>query len=253
MRAQHEMLCDLAIAETARDAGEDLLLTTGQQDRLRLARMVRRRLHRCQRFATRSDDGIDITVPGEVRAALQRDELRAWNRGRDLTPEPVRHGAVVATMHDQRRPADEGKLHAYVESIDETQQGGSGVGGRRLPLEPCEAFVLGSFGTSEEDVTEQARAESPMRVYRSEMASATSGAVIAAPSAYDPYSTRRSTRSGNAAANAMAVQLPLEPPMSVTRSSSSSSRSARSVATSPSMVRSDSRIVRSDMPTPSWS
>ena len=168
MRAQHELLCDLAIAETARDAGEDLTLTTGQQDRLRLARMVRRRLHRCQRFAARADDGIGVTVPGEVRAPLQRDERRAWNRGRDLTPEPVRHGAIVATMHDQRRPADEGKVRAYVEAIDETQQGGSGLGGRRLPLEPCEAFVLRRVGTTEEDVTEQARAESPMRAYRRE-------------------------------------------------------------------------------------
>ena len=105
-------------------------------------------------------------MPGEVRAPLQRDECRAWNRGRDLTPEPVRHGAVVATMHDQRRLADEGKLRAYVEAIDETQQGGSGLGGRRLPLKPCEAFVLRRVGTTEEDVTEQARAESPMRSYR---------------------------------------------------------------------------------------
>ena len=88
MRAQHELLCDLAIAETARDAGENLTLTTGQQGRLRLARMVRRRLHRCQRFAARADDRIGVTVPGEVRAPLQRDECRAWNRGRDLTPEP---------------------------------------------------------------------------------------------------------------------------------------------------------------------
>ena len=163
MRAQHELLCDLAIAETARDAREDLTLTTGQQDRLRLARLVWRRLHRCQHFAARADDGIGVTVPGEVRAPLQRDERRPWNRGRDLTPEPVRHGAVVATMHDQRRPADEGKVRAYIEAIDETQQGGSGLGGRRLPLEPCEAFVLRRVGTTEEDVTEQARAQSPMR------------------------------------------------------------------------------------------
>jgi hypothetical protein len=101
MRAQHELPCDLAIAAAARDAGEDLALTTGQRDRLRPARMVRRRLHRCQRFAARADHGIGVTVPRAVRAALQRDERRAWNRGRDLTPQPVRHGAVVATMHDQ--------------------------------------------------------------------------------------------------------------------------------------------------------
>jgi len=166
MRAQHELLGDLAIAETARDTGEDLTLTTGQQDRLRLARIVRRRLQRCQHLAARADDGIDITVPGEVRPPLQRDERRPWNRGRDLTPEPVRHGAVVATMHDQRRPADEGKVRAHVEAIHETQQGGSGLGGRRLPLKPCEAFVLRRVGTTEEDVAEEARAESPMRAYR---------------------------------------------------------------------------------------
>ncbi len=63
--------------------------------------LVLRRLRRCQRFAARADHGIDITVPREVRAPLQRDERRARNRGRDLTPEPKRHGAVVATMHDQ--------------------------------------------------------------------------------------------------------------------------------------------------------
>ena len=92
-----------------------------------------------------------------------------------------------------------------------------------------------------------------MRAYRRKIASDTAGAVIAAPSEYDPYNTRRPTRSGNAAANAMAVQLPHEPPMSDTRSSSSPSSSARSVATSPSMVRSESRTIRSDMPTPSRS
>ena len=119
MRAQHELPCDLTIAETACDAGENLTLTTGQRDWLPLAGMVRRRLPRCQRFAARADDGIGVTVPGEVRAPLQRDERRAWNRGRDLAPEPVRHCAIVATMHDQRRRADEGKVLAYVEAIDE--------------------------------------------------------------------------------------------------------------------------------------
>src|SRR6476646_8427623 len=145
--AKQQLLCDLAVAETARDAGEDLTLTTGQQNPLRLARIVRRRLPRCQRFAARADDGIDITVPGEVRAPLQRDKRRARNRGRDLTPKPERHRAVVATMHNQRRPADEGKLRANVEAVDQPKQGG---------------------GPREEHVTEQARAESPMRAYRRE-------------------------------------------------------------------------------------
>ena len=130
--------------------------------------MVRRRLHRSQRFAARANHGIDITVPREVRAPLQRDECRARNRGRDLAPEPERHGAVVATMHDQRRRADEGKVRAYVEAIDETQQRGSGLGGRRLPLDLREAFVLRRVGPTEEHVAEQARAESPMRTYRAE-------------------------------------------------------------------------------------
>jgi hypothetical protein len=39
MRAQYELFCDLAIAETAREADEDLTLTTGRRDRFRLARM----------------------------------------------------------------------------------------------------------------------------------------------------------------------------------------------------------------------
>jgi hypothetical protein len=85
------------------------------------------------------------------------------------------------------------------------------------------------------------------------IASATSRVVISAPFAYDPYRTRRSTRSGKAAANAIAVQPPDEPPMSDTRSSSNASTSACSVAASRSRVRSDSRTVRSDLPTPSRS
>src|SRR6476661_984862 len=130
MRAEHQLLRDLAIAESACDAGENFTLTTGQQDRLRSARFVRRRLRRCQHFATRAYDGFGVAVPREVRASLQRDEYRAWNRGSDLTPEPVRHRTVVAPMHHQRRRADEGKLVADVEAIDETQQRGSGLGGR---------------------------------------------------------------------------------------------------------------------------
>ena len=94
MRAQHELLCDLAIAETARDAGEDLTLTAGHQDRLRLARMVRRPLHRCQRFAACADDGIGVTVPGEVRAwasprtveTSPRGRDRRWGQNSDATP-----------------------------------------------------------------------------------------------------------------------------------------------------------------------
>ncbi len=147
VRAKHQLLCDLAVAETARDAGEDLTLTTGQQNPLRLARIVRRRLPRCQRFAARADDGIDITVPREVRAPLQRDKRRARNRGRDLTPKPERHRAVVATMHDERRLADEGKLRANVEAVHETQQGGGSLGARRLPLKPREAVVFRRVGT----------------------------------------------------------------------------------------------------------
>ena len=41
MRAQYQLLCDLAIAQTARYAGEDLTLTTGQQDLLRLGCILR--------------------------------------------------------------------------------------------------------------------------------------------------------------------------------------------------------------------
>ena len=59
-------------------------------------------------------------MPREVCAALQRNECRAGNRGRDLTPQPIWHRAVVATMHDERRPADEGKMRAYIEAVDET-------------------------------------------------------------------------------------------------------------------------------------
>ena len=108
MRAQHQLPCDFAIAETARDAGEDLALTIGQRDGPRPARLARRRLQRRERFAARADDRIDITVPGEVRAAVQRDERRAWNRCGDFTPEPVWHRTIAASMHDQRRGADEG-------------------------------------------------------------------------------------------------------------------------------------------------
>ena len=119
VRAQHELLCDLAVAQTAGDVGEDLPLTTGKQGRLRLALTARRRLHRSQRFTARTDDRVGVAVPGEVRAALQRDERRAWNPGRHLAPEPVRHCAVVAPVHNQRRRADEAQVGAYLEPIDE--------------------------------------------------------------------------------------------------------------------------------------
>ena len=121
MRAQHQLLCDFAIAQSPRDAGENLAFTLGQQHLFRLVRTVRRRLRGCQCFAARANHGIDITVPREVRAPLQRDERRARNRSRDLTPEPKRHGAVVATVHHQCRRANKGKVRAYVEAIDEDQ------------------------------------------------------------------------------------------------------------------------------------
>src|SRR6476619_1643770 len=94
VRTQHQLLCDLAVAQTPRDAREDLTLTDGQRDVLRLACVVRRRLSRCQCLAARADDRIDVTVPREVRAALQWDQRRARNRGRDLTAAPERHRAV---------------------------------------------------------------------------------------------------------------------------------------------------------------
>ena len=70
----------------------------------------------------------------------------------------------------------------YVKTIDEARQGGSGLGGRRLPLEPCEAFMLRSIDTTEKDVTEQARAESPMRTHRSQYRVSDVRSRIAAPS-----------------------------------------------------------------------
>jgi hypothetical protein len=50
-------------------------------------------------------------------------------------------------MHDQCRRADERKLRADVEAIDETKQRGGGLGGRRLPLKACEPLVLRSIGS----------------------------------------------------------------------------------------------------------
>jgi hypothetical protein len=120
MRAQHQLLGDLAIGQTARDAAQDLPLTTGQQDRLRLVHGGRRCLRR-QRLATSADNGVDVVVPREVRAALQRDERRARDRCRDRTPQPVGHRAVVAAMHDQRRPADKRKVVTDVEPIHQIQ------------------------------------------------------------------------------------------------------------------------------------
>src|SRR4051812_24087221 len=128
--------------------------------------MARRRLHRPQRLAARADDGICVSVPGKVRAALQRRECRARNRGRDLTPEPGRDSVVVATMYDERPLADEGKVCTYVKAIDHIQQRRSGLGGSGLTLQPCEVFPVGIVGSTEKDVTEQARAQPPMRAYR---------------------------------------------------------------------------------------
>jgi hypothetical protein len=120
MRTQHQLLCDLTIAETPCHAGENLTLTFGQQDLLRVACIVRRRLARCERFAARADDGLDITMPREVGTPLQRNECRTRYRGRDLPPESVRYRAVLATMDDQRGLPDEGKVRTYVKAIDET-------------------------------------------------------------------------------------------------------------------------------------
>ena len=137
-------------------------LATPPQGRLELARIGWPRLLLCQRLAARANDGIDVTVPREVRTALQRNECRTGNRGCYLTPEPVRHGTVVATVYDRRRLADEWKVGANVEPIDEAQQRGCRFCRRRLALQPCEAFLFRGVCTTEEDVTEQARAESPM-------------------------------------------------------------------------------------------
>src|SRR6478752_971866 len=107
-------------------------------------------------------------MPWEVSAALQRDERRVRDCGRDLTPQPVRHGAVVSTMHDHYRNADVGEVYPYVKSVDETQQRSSGLGVRRLALGPGKALMLRRIGSTEEDVAEQTRAESPMRAHRCE-------------------------------------------------------------------------------------
>jgi hypothetical protein len=85
-------------------------LATPPQARLELARIGWPRLLLCQRLAARANDGIDVTVPREVRTALQRNECRTGNRGCYLTPEPVRHGTVVATVYDRRRLADKWKV-----------------------------------------------------------------------------------------------------------------------------------------------
>lgn len=87
------------------------------------------------------------------------------NRGRNPAAQPVGHGAVVASMHDERRRSDVGKVRAYVEAVDESQQCGGGLGGRGLPLQPGEVLML---GTAEEEVAEKTGAESPMRLHRSE-------------------------------------------------------------------------------------
>ena len=65
-------------------------------------------------------------------------------------------------MHNRRRLPDERKIGADIEAIDETQQRGGRLRGGRLALQPCEAFLFRGVCTTEEDVTEQARAESPM-------------------------------------------------------------------------------------------
>ena len=65
-------------------------------------------------------------------------------------------------MYDRSRLADEWKVGANVEPIDEAQQCGCRFCRRRLALQPCEAFLFRGVRTTEEDVTEQARAESPM-------------------------------------------------------------------------------------------
>ena len=94
-------------------------------------------------------------MPREVRTALQRSECRAGNRGCYLTPEPARHGTVVATVYDRRRLVDEWKVGANVEPIDEAQQRGCRFCRRRLALQPCEAFLFRGLCNTEEDVTEQ--------------------------------------------------------------------------------------------------
>jgi hypothetical protein len=158
VRAEHQVRRDLAITETARHTREDFALTDRKNllDLLLLAPVARCLLHRSQRFAACANNGIGVTVPWKVRASFQRDECCAGNRGRDLAPEPVRHGTVVTPMHHQRWRADERKVVANIEAIDESQYCGRGFGRRRLTLQPTEAFVLVSVGSAEKDIAEKA-------------------------------------------------------------------------------------------------
>lgn len=157
VRAEHQLLRDFAITETACQASEDFTLTN-RKDLLDLllARAGRRLMRRRQRFAACANNGAGVTVPWEVRASFERDECCPRNRGGDLAPEPVRHGTVVAAMHHKRWRADEREVVSNVEAIDESQHCGGGFGRRRLPLQPAETFVFVGVGSSEEDIAEQA-------------------------------------------------------------------------------------------------
>src|SRR5829696_4979505 len=101
---------------------------------------MRSRRLRCERVAARAGHGINVTVPWKMGGSVQWNERGSGNSGRHLTPEPERHGAVVATVHHRCRCPDTGKTLAYVQAIDEAKQRRRGLGGGRLSLQPGEAF-----------------------------------------------------------------------------------------------------------------
>jgi hypothetical protein len=132
-----------------------------------------------------------------MRAALNRHQRRVRDRRRHIATQPVRDRSIAAPVHHNGRRADQRNDRPDIDAVDEVQQHRRRLRTGRLALETRVPFPLRITRLPEKQIRQHARDPSPQcerTVAR--IVACTSGAPIAAPSAYAQYKSSRSTRSG---------------------------------------------------------
>ncbi len=130
MRADHQALSDLRVAETLRDQPEHLPLPRTELTQ-RIGASPARGCGRPLDPEKRGDnaqDSITVTVPRQVGIPRQRHQVGVREQRGDLACAAQPHRAVALTMHGQRRRTNLRQLVAHVGLVDQREQIGSDVG-----------------------------------------------------------------------------------------------------------------------------
>jgi hypothetical protein len=163
VRADHELLGDLGVAQAAGDERQHLQLAARQVVVARLDRGGRSFGAGAEEGAYRTHDRRRVAAPREVLGAFERHEGAVRQRRRELPAQRVWDGAIAAPMKHGSRRVHVDELRTNVEPVDELEQrrGRGGVGG--LALQARELRELVGAGFREEHLRQHARAEPPVR------------------------------------------------------------------------------------------